>query len=101
MKFKNPFIGLTKFEWCLWTISVVVVTGSFVLSGSTDILTIIASLIGVTALIFVAKGFWTDFNSNFCGLLRYYIVLFQVLRRNDNIYLHDVSYSGFFNNYMD
>lgn len=78
MKFKNPFIGLTKFEWCLWTISVVVVTGSFVLSGSSDILTIIASLIGVTALIFVAKGvcFWTDFNSNFCGFLRYYIVLF-------------------------
>ena len=57
MKFKNPFIGLTKFEWCLWTISVVVVTGSFVLSGSSDILTIIASLIGVTALIFVAKGY--------------------------------------------
>ena len=50
MKFKNPFIGLTKFEWCLWTISVVVVTGSFVLSGSSDILTIIASLIGVTAV---------------------------------------------------
>lgn len=57
MKFKNPFIGLTKFEWCLWIISVVVVTGSFVLSGSSDILTIIASLIGVTALIFVAKGY--------------------------------------------
>lgn len=60
MKFKNPFIGLTKFEWCLWTISVVVVTGSFVLSGSTDILTIIASLIGVTLLFSLLRGMFLD-----------------------------------------
>lgn len=57
MKIKSLFRSLTKFEWCLWTASVVVVIGSFVLSGSSDILTIIASLIGVTALIFVAKGY--------------------------------------------
>lgn len=57
MRFKNPFCDLTKFEWCLWIVSMIVVICSFLLSGSSDILTIIASLIGVTALIFVAKGY--------------------------------------------
>ena len=40
----------------LWLISLLVVTGAFLLSGTADALSIIASLIGVTALIFVAKG---------------------------------------------
>lgn len=57
MKINNPFIELTKFEKCLWITSVVVVIGSFALSDGGDVLTLIASLIGVTALIFVAKGF--------------------------------------------
>lgn len=52
---KNPFRLMTKFEWSLWISSVMIVTVSF-LMYSTDILTLIASLIGVTALIFVAKG---------------------------------------------
>ncbi|MBQ7756261.1 MAG: nicotinamide mononucleotide transporter [Oscillospiraceae bacterium] len=57
MKINNPFKELTKFEKCLWITSVVVVIGSFALSDGGDVLTLIASLIGVTALIFVAKGF--------------------------------------------
>ncbi len=57
MKLKNQFKDLTKFEFTLWMVSVVVITGSFAISGGEDVLTIIASLIGVTALIFVAKGY--------------------------------------------
>lgn len=57
MKLKNPFKDLTKFELGLWITSVVVILASFVISGGEDILTVIASLIGVTALIFVAKGY--------------------------------------------
>ena len=57
MKINTPFKELTKFEKCLWITSVVVVIGSFALSDGGDVLTLIASLIGVTALIFVAKGF--------------------------------------------
>ena len=57
MKINNPFKDLTKFEKCLWITSVVAVFGSFALSDGGDVLTLIASLIGVTALIFVAKGF--------------------------------------------
>ena len=49
-------IRLTRAEWLLWLTSLAVVTGAFLLSGTADALTIAASLIGVTALIFVAKG---------------------------------------------
>lgn len=56
MKITNPFRTLNKFELTLWITSLVVVVLSFVLSPNKDILTLIASLIGVTALIFVAKG---------------------------------------------
>ena len=54
---KNPFRDLTKFELCLWLTSVVVVSLSYLLSGAGDVLTAISSLVGVTALIFVSKGY--------------------------------------------
>ena len=54
---KNPFRELTRFEWILWLSSVAVIALSFVLSGGGDWLSMTASLIGVTALIFVAKGY--------------------------------------------
>lgn len=57
MRFINPFTDLTKFELWLWISSVIVVFLSFILSKGGDCLTLIASLIGVTALIFVAKGY--------------------------------------------
>ncbi len=47
---------LTKRERVLWLLSVGVVCGSAALPGA-DLLSVIASLIGVTALIFVAKGY--------------------------------------------
>ncbi len=53
----NPFRDLTRFEWGLWLTSVCAVVLSYAISGGGDILTMIASLIGVTALIFVAKGY--------------------------------------------
>lgn len=57
MRFKNPFNDLTKFELGLWIASLIVVTGSFLVSKGGDYMTLIASLVGVTALIFVAKGY--------------------------------------------
>ena len=47
---------LSVFEKVLWAVSVCAVTLSFLLCGAFDPLTLLASLIGVTALIFVAKG---------------------------------------------
>ena len=48
--------NFTRFEIVLWVVSVSVVTASFIIGGNFRVLTLIASLIGVTALIFVAKG---------------------------------------------
>ena len=59
MKFYNPFRDLTKFEWTLWLTSVVVVIASYLIAGGEGLLNMIASLIGVTALIFLAKGYVT------------------------------------------
>lgn len=56
MLLHNPFRTLNKFEWLLWLCSLAVVTGSFMLGSAGNPLSLIASLIGVTALIFVAKG---------------------------------------------
>ena len=46
---------LNRFELLLWLSSLLVITISFLLSGS-NLLILTASLIGVTALIFLAKG---------------------------------------------
>lgn len=56
-KIHNPFKDLTIFERVLWITSLVVVTASFLCAPEKDYLTLICSLIGVTALIFVAKGY--------------------------------------------
>lgn len=47
---------LTRFEWGLWMVSLVVVAVSYLLSPATDWLHLFTSLIGVTGLIFIAKG---------------------------------------------
>ena len=52
----NPFAGMKKREWCLWIISLIIVAVSNILAGKTDPVTLSATLIGVTALIFVARG---------------------------------------------
>ncbi len=56
MLFRNPFRQLDRFEWSLWIISLSIVGGSFIISGGFYPLTLITSLVGVTALIFIAKG---------------------------------------------
>lgn len=54
---KNPFKDLTKFELLLWSFSIIIVSASFLLAPAKDYMTLTASFIGVTALIFVAKGY--------------------------------------------
>ncbi|MBE6928776.1 MAG: nicotinamide mononucleotide transporter [Ruminococcaceae bacterium] len=56
MKLYNPFRDLSRFERTLWLTSIAVITLSFFLSGG-SLLSLTASLIGVTGLIFVAKGY--------------------------------------------
>ena len=56
MKIKKLLTYFSLFEWLLWGVSVCVIIFSFFFSQDRYILTLIASLLGVTALIFLAKG---------------------------------------------
>lgn len=56
MKIIKSFKSLTKFELCLWIMSLAGVLASGIVSGFENKLEVCASLVGVTALIFVAKG---------------------------------------------
>ncbi len=49
-------VSLTRFERGLWLTSMIVVAGTYIGFQAGDAVSLIASLIGVTALIFVAKG---------------------------------------------
>ena len=52
----NPISSLSKKEWAIWIGSLLVVAISNVVSGGLDLLTLMATLVGVTSLIFAAKG---------------------------------------------
>lgn len=54
--YKNPFKTLTKKEWTLWLLSLCIVLLSNLFSKSADTLSVVSTLIGVTSLIFLAKG---------------------------------------------
>lgn len=56
MKKSNPFAMLTKKEWVLWTSSIIIITVAFFIKSSGNYLTLAASLVGATSLIFIAKG---------------------------------------------
>lgn len=70
MKLKKLLSYFSPFEWTLWITSVLAITLSFVLSGDFYFLTLIASLVGVSSLIFIAKG-------NVVG--QFLIILFSIL----------------------
>ena len=81
MEFIKNFKSLSKFERALWTISLIVVALSFLLAPDKDYLSLIASLIGVTALIFVSKGYvfgqiLTVIFSLFYGIISYHFAYY-------------------------
>lgn len=58
MKFLKFFSSLTKFEWFLWLFSLAGVLICSILSPDFHLIGTLASLLGVTSLIFIAKGKW-------------------------------------------
>ena len=52
----NPIKNLTVNEWILWIGSILVVIISNIVTGDIDFLTLIAACVGITSLIFAAKG---------------------------------------------
>lgn len=55
-KIKECVQYFSLLEWLIWGISVVAILTTFLLFDKSNVLTLTASLIGVTALIFYAKG---------------------------------------------
>ena len=55
-KIKNNYRYFSRFELILWLSSIVLVTCAFLIFDRSNYLTLIASLLGATALIFCAKG---------------------------------------------
>lgn len=53
---KIPFAELNKKDWTLYILSLTVVVGSNLFSDTIDAFSLISTVIGVTALIFIAKG---------------------------------------------
>ena len=56
MNIAGSIRNLNKFERKLWGISVVLIVISYMLSGTHSVLSLITSVVGATALIFLAKG---------------------------------------------
>ena len=52
----NPILSLSKKEWAIWVGSLLIVAVSNLVSGDLDLLTLLAALVGVSSLIFAAKG---------------------------------------------
>lgn len=52
----NPVKTLTKKEWSIWLVSIIIVLISNLATKDFDLLTLVAALTGVTSLIFAAKG---------------------------------------------
>lgn len=81
--------NLSKFETMLWLVSVIVVLASFLLTREYEMLVLIASLIGVTALIFLAKG-------DVCGqiLSIIFCILYAVISYQFRYYGEMITYLG-------
>lgn len=59
---QNLWKELSVKEWWLWSISMLIVTVSNLVGGSFDVLTLAATWVGITSLIFAAKGnVWAQF----------------------------------------
>lgn len=56
MQMKKLLQYFSPFEWTLWLISVAIITASYLFGESFYPLSLIASVLGVTALLFIAKG---------------------------------------------
>ena len=82
----NPLKTLTKKEWLLWLASLAAVIISNFATNDLDLLTLISALLGVTSLIFAAKGsVWAQF------LMIVFCIFFPfpLLGRNDYLSWND------------
>lgn len=89
MKLRNPFKNLSKFEWGLWLISISIVIVSYIFIESKSALNLIDTIIGITALIFVAKG---DVWGQILTVL--FSLLYGIISYKFNYYGETITYLG-------
>ena len=85
MKLHNPFKNLTRFEWVLWIVSVAVLLVTFIAGGESDPMIIAATLVGVTGLVFIARG---DVWGHMCT------IIFSIMHMSPMMFLN-VTIAGF------
>lgn len=56
IKLTNPFKCLSVRDYIIWALSVVINFAAFAITGFKDVLTLLSAIIGITSLIFNAKG---------------------------------------------
>ena len=86
---KKVLAYFTKLELMIWSTSVVLVVVSFLIFDKTNYLTLIASIINVTSLIFNAKG-----NPIGQALMVVFSVLYGVISYTFNYYGEMITYLG-------
>lgn len=79
----------TKAETALWCVSVLMITAAFLLFDRGNYLTLVASLVGVTSLIFNAKG-----NPTGQALIVVFSVLYGIISFNFAYYGEMITYLG-------
>lgn len=89
IQYQNPFSTLSRREWAILIGSLLTVTLSFVLNTERDVLTFIATLVGVVALIFLAKG---DVFGQ--GLIVIFAVLYAIVSWRLRYFGEVITYAG-------
>ena len=85
----NPIKNLTRKEWGLWIGSLFAVIVSNMLTEDVDLLTLIAACIGITSLIFAAKGnVWAQI------LMIVFSILYGIISWRFNYWGEMITYLG-------
>ena len=85
----NPIKTLTRKEWALWLGSLAAVIISNIITENIDLLTLAATCIGVTALIFAAKGnVWSQI------LMTIFCILYAVISWRFHYWGEMITYLG-------
>lgn len=85
----NPIKNLTKNERGLWLGSLLIITVSNILSGGINLLTLISAWIGITSLIFAAKGnVWSQI------LMIVFSILYGIISRQQRYWGEMITYLG-------
>lgn len=89
MNIKKSIQNLSKTQIIIWTTSVTAIVLSFLFAGSKDYMTVVAAMVGATALIFLAKG---DAMGQFLSIV--FAILYAIISFQCRYYGEMITYVG-------